>query len=605
MIDPITGLPDPKEAERDDKITAFIWRLYCEGLAPEAIAARIKAEGNGAPITDELIADIKRRIERQQLAQERQAKVGSEEPIEFAPGKLEAALGTSEKLLHGLGFKYFERNRELVHTVYARDLEPSKDYERDEASVIISVASTNTIVADLDRLANFYHKGEKDGKPITIRLHVPKSFPEHLKNRVATKPREVPYPTLDLVTPAPVLLPSGRVSMGMFEEGIFFIPHDRKRYKPIPENPTKDEAIEAMKLFEEVFGGFPFVDPDSNAKPLATASYSVVLSAVFSLAARPYLRFGPTPLHGFTAHMQRSGKSKLAKAATAAALGHTPTMIHYRDEEELGKHLLPLMRSADRAIAIDNIEHTLESSKLCTLLTECVLRDRVLGESLDLTLRNTSVFFVTGNNLMIGGDLSVRSLRCDIDAVMERPEERKFSFDPVQRALEMHPELNRAALMVLRAFILAGKPWTLKRELYGGFELWDSLVSGALVWLGFADPYQSRQRVIGDDPNREADLTLLEALAADFGTDAFTVSEIDKSGGTFASYKLLLKNGVFEPKSVGWRLKRLVGRIAGGLRLRKSANPDGTTGKHSGQYWRIEKLDGQKLEPEASENPSF
>jgi hypothetical protein len=530
--------------------------------------------------------------------------IGSDTPIEFSPGKLEAALVASEKLLHGMGLKFFARNRELVHTVYARDLEPSKDYERDESSVIISPASNSTLLTDLDRLANFFHMGEKDGKSVAIRLHVPKSFPDHLRNRVATRPRDVPYPSLALVTPAPVLLPSGRVSAGMFEEGVFFIPHDRKRYKPIPDNPTKEEAIEAMKLFEEVFGEFPFVDPDSNAQPLSTASYSVVLSAILTLVARPYLQFGPTPLHGFNAHMQRSGKSKLAKAATAAALGHTPTLIHYRDEIEFSKHLLPLMRAADRAITIDNIEAAFESSKLCTLLTECVLRDRVLGVSLDLVLRNTSVFFVTGNNLMIAGDLSVRSLRCDIDAVMERPEERKFEFDPVQRALEKHPELNRAALLALRAYIVAGKTWELKRELYGGFEFWDALISGCLVWLGFADPYESRKRVVSDDPNREANLTLLQALEADFDHNPFTVAEIGNLELRSAAYKLLLKNGVFESKGVGWRLKRLAGRIAGGLRLIKTADPDGKT-SNVGQWWKIDRVSGTKPEPGKTEPPIF
>lgn len=536
--------------------------------------------------------------DREKSLRERAIKLGLDSgiAIEVAPRKINEMVTQSEKVLHLIGLKYFERNREMVRTVFARDVKKDSDpYDRDESSVIIDLASGEDIILDLDPRVRYYSLTE-DGKTKT--LQVPGQLYKLIRNRVAKEARSIPFPTLDMVTPAPVLLPSGAATETIFSEGVLFVPQKRDLYKPVPENPTKEDAIAAMKLFAEVFQGFPFVDPYSDAEPLATASYSVVLSAVLTLIARPYLRFGPTPLHGFTAHMQRSGKSKLAKAATAAALGHTPTMIHYRDEEEFSKHLLPLMRASDRAIAIDNIEHPLESSKLCTLLTECVLRDRVLGESLDLTLRNTSVFFVTGNNLMIAGDLSVRAIRCDIDAQMERPEERKFDFDPVQQALDLHPELNRAALTALRAFILAGKPWELKRELYGGFESWDSLISGCLVWLGFRDPYETRSRVVADDPNREADLTLLEALEVDFGYEPFTVAEIGNRELRSAAYKILLKHGIFEAKGVGWKLKRLAGRIAGGLQLLKAIDPDGRTGNY-GQYWKIKRLTGKKPGPVA------
>ncbi len=518
------------------------------------------------------------------------------------PGQVNEMIAQSEAILHGVGLKYFERNRELVRTVHAREVMKKNDpYRRDESSILIAIASAETVNRDLDQRANYFIT--KGWGPKSI--HVPESVVKQIVDRVYSEPRAVPYPTLDLVTSSPVLLPSGRVigSEEFFSEGILFVPQKRNLYKPVPDQPSKAEAFEEMQVFADVFGKFPFIDPDGDAKGLKTASYSVVLSAILTLVARPYLHFGPTPLHGFTAHMQRSGKSKLAAAASAAALGHKPTLIHYRDEEEFGKHLLPLMRASDRIISIDNIEKTLESSKLCSLLTECQLRDRILGESRELALRNTSVFTVTGNNLMIGGDLAVRSLRCDIDAGVERPEERKFEFDPVTRALEMHPELNRAALLALRAYIVTKPPWVLDREPYGGFEDWDRLVSGCLTWLGFTDPYKSRTRVIGDDPQRETNLALLEALKEEFpGQEPFTVAIIDKKGLGSSAHKLLLKNGVFETRQVGWRLKRLAGRIAGGLQLKKASDPNDKAG-NVGQWWKVVRV-AETLGPSASATPS-
>jgi hypothetical protein len=81
---------------------------------------------------------------------------------------------------------------------------------------------------------------------------------------------------------------------------------------------------------------------------------------------------------GATAQSQRSGKTKIIEAACMAALGHRPMACHFTDEVEFDKHVQPLMRAGDREILIDNVERSLQSSKLCILVTGGVLRDRVL-----------------------------------------------------------------------------------------------------------------------------------------------------------------------------------------------------------------------------------
>jgi hypothetical protein len=483
------------------------------------------------------------------------------EGIVTNPGNLQEMTESAERVLHSMGLKYFERNGELVHTVYGRDVAAEKGFRRDEDSVVIARASHQTIVLDLDRRATFVTVSKGEEKT----CQVPKTLPGFITNRVATAPREVPFQTLDVVTGSPVLLPSGQVSQNPFAEGVLFVSGNRHRFPPAPESPTKADGHAAMAQFWEVFKGFPFVDPGEQNDPAKTASYSVALAGALSLVARPYLGIRAVPIFVTSASTARSGKTKIVEAVSGAMLGYKPTAVHFTDEEELGKHLQPIMRAGDRAVLLDNVERTLQSSKLCILITGGVLRDRVLGLSEDVVLKNYAVLFATGNNIVVGGDLAVRALRCDIDANTERPESRRFDFDPVARAIDRHPQLVVAAVTALRAYLLAGAPWVPGRAKWGGFEAWDLLVSGCLVWLGFADPVKARARIIDADPIRSANVDILDAWFERYKDGPVTLAEIrrDESDVTDA----LMKDGRWDGMHASWLLRRLEGKICEGYRL--------------------------------------
>ncbi len=490
-----------------------------------------------------------------------------ENAIRCGPGHLLDMVKRSEQVLDtNYKLKYFERHGDLINTVYARDTPKMKDVERDGDSVIIQPASGAMILRDLDSKAVYLK--QRKGKWICV--DVPGNLPAQIHDRVRSAPRDVPFESLDMVSGAPVLLPSGKVHDygSIFEESVMFINAHTNRYPHVPDFPTRENALIALKEFETLFHKFPFVDPGITIDPLKTASYSVALSGVLSLAARPYMGIGAIPIHCVTAHAPRSGKTKIVETCCVAALGHKPTVTHYRDEEEFSKGLQPLLQAGDRAILLDNLERSLQSSKLCILVTGGVLRDRVLGESRDVLLKNFSVFFATGNNLNLSGDLCSRAIRCDIDPAMEFPESRGFEFDPVERARELHPALVTGALTMLRAYVVAGMPWKLKREPWGGFRRWDLLVCGCLDWLGMADPYLSRERVLGDDPVRMSNLDLLEDWYARYGSRSISFNDIRNDKG--AVYEGLLKSGVWDGHHAQWILRRLQGRNIGGYTLTRA-----------------------------------
>lgn len=166
-----------------------------------------------------------------------------------------------------------------------------------------------------------------------------------------------------------------------------------------------------------------------------------------------------------------------------------------KSEEELEKRLASLVIEGDSMITIDNCDAPLGGDFLCIILTQPVVKPRILGKSQSPECSTGKLFVTaTGNNLQITGDAARRALLCRLDAKEERPELRVFDVEPITEAKRRRPELVCAALTVLSAYIRAGKPDQGAIPL-GSFEEWSRLVRDALLWLGRADPVKTMERI--------------------------------------------------------------------------------------------------------------
>jgi putative DNA primase/helicase len=129
------------------------------------------------------------------------------------------------------------------------------------------------------------------------------------------------------------------------------------------------------------------------------------------------------------------------------------------NDEETEKRLGAALITGDPIIAFDNCIYPLGGERLCQAVTQDKLAVRVLGKSERIVAPNTATIYATGNNLRLVGDLVRRSLLCSLDAHCECPEDRQFeSEDPVSMMRRDRPKYVVAALTVLKAFHLAGKP---------------------------------------------------------------------------------------------------------------------------------------------------
>ena len=95
-------------------------------------------------------------------------------------------------------------------------------------------------------------------------------------------------------------------------------------------------------------------------------------------------------------------------------------------------------------------------------------------------------FIFNGNNIRVKDDMATRVIRSRLDARTEFPDQRKFKRpDLLAYVREHRGELIHAALTIIRAYILAGKPGASKIK--GRFGVWNEMVAAPLVWLGQAD----------------------------------------------------------------------------------------------------------------------
>jgi hypothetical protein len=74
-----------------------------------------------------------------------------------------------------------------------------------------------------------------------------------------------------------------------------------------------------------------------------------------------------------------------------------------------------------------------------------------------------------------------------------------FANRPLEDARNNRPDLLVAALTIIRAHIVAGRPCTGN---LGSFEDWAQLVVGALLWLGEPDPIRTRDELVVEDPEK-------------------------------------------------------------------------------------------------------
>jgi hypothetical protein len=358
-------------------------------------------------------------------------------------------------------------------------------------------------------------------------------------------------------------------------------------FPPVPAEPTRADAEAALAMVGELLDEYPFI---------SEAARSVAVSAILTGLVRRAVDHAP--MHAFTAPTAGSGKSNLVDVAAVFATGHeAPVIAASRSEEELEKRLGSLLLAGDVMVSFDNCDHPLRGSLLNQVLTQAMVKVRILGKSETHTVISNALVCATGNNLVVEGDLTRRTILCGLDPAVERPELRRFRHaDPVLRVKARRADYVVAGLTVLRAHVVAGSP-DLGLVPLNGFGDWSRLVRSTLVWLGMDDPVTTQELLRDDDPELENISAVFRAWEAAEGlhkptTATKLIALANQREGDWdlwahpllhdALHAVAGRGQAIDARALGLWLNRIKDRIVVGLCARRDGVTDGTS------RWRLE-----------------
>jgi putative DNA primase/helicase len=304
------------------------------------------------------------------------------------------------------------------------------------------------------------------------------------------------------------------------------------------QNPTVEDAEQAMDLLRRTFRTFPFADAARRSEQGGDVvdldkapefDESAFLVALMTAVCRPSLWLAP----GFlviapSVSGAGSGKGLLVRAICAIAYGLRPRAFTTGAERhELDKRLAAELIEAQPVVFLDNANGmALRSDTLASALTERPCRVRQLGQTRMLLINSTASIAVTGNGLTVTEDLARRFNHCELDARCEDPEVRSFPAGFLENIEHNRTVLLGAVLTIWRwgrqnaRELARGKP-------LGSFETWAEWCRDPLLDLGCRDPVERIGALKSKDPQRQRIGEFFTTWWTHHGTAPIVASDLD------------------------------------------------------------------------------
>jgi hypothetical protein len=557
------------EGERSEAFAAVVWHLAGQGWSPEQIADELAKHPNGigAKYAGRLLTEVSRCCQKWR-AQKRAAATGGPAPagewpqIFITKGELPRVVDEAEEALLGSGREVYQRGGLLVRPLLVPTIPANDDWK-------FTPLTRPWLIEALTCAARFLKYNAR------AKAYVPVDAPDEVADALLSRSSKWKLPVLAGITRAPFVRRDGTLCETPDYDAASGVLYKRggDSFPPVPQQPSKADAAEALALLDRLLDGFPFV---------SRAARAVALSAILTMLDRRSMT--AAPLHAFTAPAAGTGKSLLVDIVALLAMRRKMPVISQGargNEEELEKRLAAALLAGDAAISLDNCEHALQGSFLCQALTQQTLNIRLLGMSKNVETPVNAAIYATGNNLTVVGDLTRRTLICGLDAHCERPELRTFADDIVDTVLRERGLLVAAALTVLRAWHVSGERVGVVP--FGSFESWSYRVREPLMWLDCADPCETVAKVREDDPRRTALLTIVVQWREALGTgSAHTMREIIAAAVSCPDFHNALltvaaarSGNVVSNDRLGRWLKANEGKIVNGLSLTRDGIANG------------------------------
>lgn len=495
-----------------------------------------------------------------QVPAEPQSVDYNRKPILVRSGELHVMATEAESALLAADTQFFVRGG-IVRPVI--DELPASHGRRTKVARLLPI-DANMLVDHLSRSAQFmkFNARKRDWLATDPPLNVAAT--------ILAREGEWRFRPLSGVITAPTLRPDGSILLQAgYDPATRLLLLDPPVLPPMPDLPTRSDAVAALDKIDRLLDGFSFVDD---------ASRSVALSAMITPVVRGAMPVAP--LHATSAPVAGSGKSYLIDIASTILTGdRAPVLAAGRNEEETEKRLGAALLAGQPIVSIDNVNGELGGDSLCQMVERPVVSIRPLGVSKLIRIESRASIFATGNNIRLVGDMTRRTLLCSLDPNLERPELRTFDSDPLEAVQADRGAYIAAALTIVRAYMLADCPGQLPA--LASFETWSMMVRSALVWLGRVDPIKTMEAARAEDPELTRLGGVMKTWHDAVGSTSYTSGGIAALIDTRDPHGRLVypdlitaltevsdnKRGGVDTRRLGHFLGRSLNRIVDGLRF--------------------------------------
>lgn len=291
---------------------------------------------------------------------------------------------------------------------------------------------------------------------------------------------QIPLPDLEGVTPCPVFSEHGNLEdrNGYLSETRRF--HTGEPINELPKKITAKDIKKAVELILIPFEDFQFESEADRDNAIALMITPFIKPMLGNTACIPGGLI-TAPVHG-------SGKGLLAKIVFYPGYGRKYKLTPLAEkEEEIKKSITALMCEGCPAVMFDNINAAVDSASLAALFTTRTWSDRILGLSKFATIPNDIFVLLTGNNVILSGELSRRFIRARLLPQTDRPWLRDgFHIENLSEWIEENRiKLQQAIITIVKGWIGAGRPIPENHKPFGSFESWSKVMSGIMHFAGF------------------------------------------------------------------------------------------------------------------------
>jgi putative DNA primase/helicase len=546
-----------REGERSEGFQAVVWHLAAKGWTIDRIIAELERHPNGigAKYANRLQQEVTRSYEKWRTRQPVQRQ--GLPIIKSVPGRIASMVDQAQTALLDSDLPIFVRGKMLVEPITA---ERQAAHDRTTSVTVFAPLVEKKLAYLLNKHAAVFQRHDQRRKA-WVEIDPPENVTVALLTLLTWQ-----FPEVVGIIDAPTMRPDGSIVARFgYDPNTRLWCNSHIELPKIADKPSRAEAKQALRLLTEMLSGFPFV---------STVDRAVVLAAILSAVLRG--AFDVVPLFAILAHDAGTGKSFLVDLISTIVTGRPcPVFTGSKSVEEMEKRLGTLLLEGAFMTSLDNMACDIKGALLAQMVTQICIKTRILGKSEMPECEWRGMLFATGNNIRVVDDMIRRTLTCNLDAKVERPERRKFDFDPIQRVLKDRAAYIAAAITIARAYMAADQPRATDMTPLAGFDAWSRMVREPLLWLGEDDPVASMETARASDPERVAARELVSRWRTCIGIgEVVSARDIIATAERFAKFRALLieqagtpRGDKIDPVRLGKLLQTQHGRVYDNLRI--------------------------------------